>query len=548
VATSASSESKNRRSPADTFDFVIVGSGFGGSVSALRLAEKGYRVLVLEQGRRFADSDFPRTNWRIWDYLWLPALGLHGFMQLTLLREALVFHGCGVGGGSLVYANVLMEPDPELFEEPEWRRLADWRSILRPHYATARRMLGVTMTPRTAPADEILRQLAATYGRADAFRPTEVGIYFGEEAVEQPDPYFAGDGPTRAGCQFCGGCMVGCRHNAKNILTKNYLHLAEKRGVRIRAESRVTGIYPGEGPGGGFVVEYRRSTRFGARAEAVAADQVIVAAGTLGTLELLFRCREQIGSLSRLSPRLGEQVRTNSEALLGAGARRSGVDYSEGIAISADVRVDDVTHVQAVRYPKGSSFIRLLAVPLIDARHARLWTRLGKAAANILGHPVDFLRSLVGRKWAERTTVLLVMQRVENFMNLSWRRGPRLGLRLRAERDRSRPVPGEIPQAHRVARDFAERANAVPMGTFTEVFFDMATTAHLIGGCPMGLSAEEGVVDPACRVHNYPGLYVIDGTVLPANPGINPSLTITALAEYAISQIPSRAPAPPAPG
>jgi cholesterol oxidase len=247
--------------------------------------------------------------------------------------------------------------------------------------------------------------------------------------------------------------------------------------------------------------------------------------------------------LPRLSPRLGEQVRTNSEALLGAGARRAVVDYSEGIAISADVQVDDVTHVQAVRYPKGSSFIRLLAVPLIDARNTSLWVRLGRAVVNIVSHPSDFLRSLVGRHWAERTTVLLVMQRVENFMNLTWRRGPGLGHPLRAERDRSRPVPGEIPQAHQVARDFARRVDAAPMGTVTEVFLDMATTAHLIGGCPMGRTAEDGVVDPQCRVHNYPGLYVIDGTVLPANPGINPSLTIAALAEYAVSLIPRRPPA-----
>ena len=528
-----------------SYDYVIVGSGFGGSVSALRLAEKGYRVLVLEQGKRFADQDFPRSNWHVWNFLWLPALRLHGFMRLTFFKEAMVLHGCGVGGGSLVYANVLMEPDAELFEEPEWRRLADWRTILRPHYATARRMLGVTVTPKLARADEILRQVAVSYGLGDTFRPTEVGVYFGEPGVEQSDPFFGGEGPPRAGCQFCGGCMVGCRHNAKNTLTKNYLHLAEKRGAAIRAESRVLGIYPeGDGAGGGrFVVEFRRSTSLRPAREAVAADRVIVAAGTLGTLDLLFRCREEIGSLPRLSPHLGERVRTNSEALLGAGARRVTVDYSEGIAISADVRVDDVTHVQAVRYPKGSSFMRLLSGPLIEARNERFWRRAWRAAGAILRHPLDFLRSLIGPRWAERTTILLVMQRVENFMNLRWRRGSLLVPRgMRAERDLTRPVPGEIPQAHRVVRDFAARAGAVPMGNTAETLFNMAATAHLIGGCPMGASAEEGVVDPQCQVHNYPGLYVIDGTVLPANPGINPSLTITALAEYAMSLIPAKEP------
>ncbi|MBF8256964.1 MAG: GMC oxidoreductase, partial [Anaerolineales bacterium] len=449
------------------------------------------------------------------------------------------------------YANVLMEPDAELFEEPEWRRLADWRAILRPHYATARRMLGVTVTPKLARADEILREVAVSYGLGDTFRPTEVGVYFGEPGIERPDPYFGGEGPARAGCQFCGGCMVGCRHNAKNTLTKNYLHLAERRGAQIRPESRVLGIYPDDdGRGGGrFIVEYRRSTRLRPRPQAVMAEHVIVAAGTLGTLDLLFRCREEIGSLPRLSPRLGERVRTNSEALLGAGARGATVDFSEGIAISADARVDEVTHVQPVRYPKGSSFMRLLASPLIEARHEAFWRRSLKAAGAILRHPLDFLRSLIGPRWAERTTILLVMQRVENFMNLRWRRRSWLvpgG--MQAERDLTRPVPGEISQAHRAVRDFAERAEAVPMGNFPETLFDMAATAHLIGGCPMGVSAEEGVVDPHCQVHNYPGLYVIDGTVLPANPGINPSLTITALAEYAMSLIPAKDHASEGPG
>jgi cholesterol oxidase len=526
---------------------VIVGSGFGGSVSALRLAEKGYRVLVLEQGRRFADADFPRTNWQLWNYLWLPALRLHGFMRMSLLKEALVFHGCGVGGGSLVYANVLMEPDPELSQDPAWRRLADWRSVLRPHYATARRMLGVTTSPKLVPADRILEDIADSYGLGATFRPTDVGVFFGEEGVEQPDPYFGGEGPARVGCNFCGGCMVGCRYNAKNMLTKNYLHLAEKRGVEIRPESEVTGIFPPEetSAGGRFAVEFRRSTRPFSRRERVAAECVIVAAGTMGTLELLLRCREEIRSLPHLSPRLGEQVRTNSEALLGVGARRTDIDYSRGIAISSDARVDEVTHVQPVRYPAGSSFIRLLAWPMIDAQRRGPAARLAKGLVTIVRHPVDFLRSMAGRKWAERTTILLVMQRLENFMQLSYRRPlPFLPAGLHAERDKTRPVPGEISLAHRVAREFAKRTNGVAMGTISEMVMGMATTAHLIGGCPMGLSAEEGVVDPYCRVHNYPGLYVIDGTVLPANPGINPSLTITALAEYAISQIPDKESAP----
>jgi len=528
----------------ESFDFVIIGSGFGGSVSALRLGEKGYRVLVLEEGRRFADLDFPRTNWRVWDYLWLPALRLRGFMRLTFLKEAMVLHGCGVGGGSLVYANVLMEPDPELFEQPEWRRLADWRSILQPHYAAARKMLGVSVTPRLGQADLVLRQIAEAYGRGAAFRPTEVGVFFGEPSVEVPDPYFGGAGPSRVGCCFCGGCMVGCRYNAKNTLVKNYLHLAEQSGVVICPEAKVIGIFPkGGAPSGGrYDVVYQHRSGLRSRRAVVRADQVIVAAGTLGTLELLFRCRDEIGSLPRLSKRLGEQVRTNSEALLGSGARRPNLDYSEGIAISADAQVDAVTHVQPVRYAKGQSFMRVLALPLIDAKKQGWVRRLAMVVQALLRHPVAFLDSLAGPNWAERTTILLVMQRLENYMTLRWqrRRWPLRGGGLRAERDVTRPVPGEITQAHQVTREFARRTGGAPMGNVAETLFDMAATAHLIGGCPMGQSQEQGVVDIGCRVHNYPGLYVIDGTVLPANPGINPSLTIAALAEYAVSQIPPK--------
>jgi cholesterol oxidase len=322
------------------------------------------------------------------------------------------------------------------------------------------------------------------------------------------------------------------------------LYLAEKRGAVVRPEAKVTGIFVNdEAPGGGrFTVAYNRASGLRSTPAAVAADHVVVAAGTLGTLELLFRCREEIRSLPRISLRLGEQVRTNSEALLGSGARSAAVDYSEGIAISAEVQVDSVTRVQPVRYPKGSSFMRLLALPLIEARRQRWGKRLIKVVLAVLRHPLEFLDSLAGPEWAERTTILLVMQRLESLMTLRWQRGrlPFVGKGLRAERDPTRPVPGEIGRAHQVVRDFARRTDGVPMGNVAETLFDMAATAHLIGGCPMGQSPEEGVVDLECRVHNYPGLYVIDGTVLPANPGINPSLTITALAEYAMSKIPSR--------
>lgn len=524
----------------EAFDFVVIGSGFGGSVSALRLAEKGYRVLVLEQGRRFEDRDFPKTNWNLPRYLWLPALRLFGFTELTFIEEALVFHGCGVGGGSLMYANVLMRPDPEVFAGPEWSRLADWREALKPHYETAERMLGVAETPEFAPADRVLREVAVEFGMGDTFRPTRVGIYFGEAGVEADDPYFGGEGPRREGCRKCGGCMVGCRYGAKNILTKNYLYLAERRGAEIRPEARVTAIHP-SGENHGYRIEYRSPTAVGSRTRAVAAKQVVVACGTLGTLSLLFRCREELGTLPGLSPRLGEEVRTNSEALLGSGARNNGTDYSEGIAISADARVDSVTHIQPVRYPKGSSFIRLLALPLIESRRRQFLSRLARLAAQVVRSPGDLLRSMFGPRWAERTTILLVMQSLENRMQIRWARTWRRawGRGMKASPDPLAPIPGEIALAHQAVRAFARQTDGSPMGNVAETLLGRSATAHLIGGCPMGRTAAEGVVDTRCRVHGYPGLYVIDGTVLPANPGINPSLTITALAEYAMSHIPA---------
>lgn len=532
------------------YDYVIIGSGFGGSVSALRLAEKGYRVLVLERGKRFNDHDFARHNWDLRRYLWLPALRLFGIQQMSFFKDLLVLHGSGVGGGSLVYANVLMEPDDALFDIPGWRDLADWKAVLQPHYATAKRMLGVTPNPCLWPADHVLRDMAGEMGRPESFRPTNVGVFFGEPGQEGqmvPDPYFGGEGPPRAGCIQCGGCMVGCRHNAKNTLDRNYLYLAEKRGATVQAESEVTRITPlANAPDGArYEVAVRCSTALlNGNPRHIRARNVVVAAGVLGTLRLLFRCRDEARTLPALSDRLGHMVRTNSEALLGVTSRDDTPDYAQGVAITSVIQADAVTHVEPVRYSDGSSFIRVLSTPLLDTNgnaFQRIWGTLQAG----LHHPLDFLNAKFFAPWARRSTILLIMQTVDNTLRLKpgrsiwtlFRRG------LVSETNGTHTIRPDLALSNRITRAFARRSNGVPQASANETLLGMATTAHILGGVPMGRTAEDGVIDVRCEVFNYPGLYVVDGSIMPANPGINPSLTITALAEYAMSQIPEKDPA-----
>ncbi len=527
-------------------DFVIIGSGFGGSVSALRLTDKGYRVLVLERGKRFNDSDFPRRNWNLRRYLWMPRLRLFGFQQMTFFKDLLVLHGAGVGGGSLVYANVLMEPSDELFSAPGWRDLADWKALLRPHYDTAKRMLGVTPNPYMGPADRVLQAIAAARGQEDGLRPAEVGIYFGEPGQEGqlvPDPYFGGEGPPRAGCKFCGGCIVGCRHNAKNTLDRNYLFLAEKRGAVIQPECEVTAIeaLPEDQPDGArYEIMYRSSTTMLPQPDRrIRTRGVVVAAGVLGTLRLLFRCRDELGTLPDISSHLGDRVRTNSEALVGVTSRTDEHNYADGVAITSVLKTDAVTHLEPVRYPEGSSFIRMLAAPLIDIR-AGLLRRLGQTMLSALRHPMDLFNVKFFAPWARRTTILLVMQTVDNTLRIRTGRGLLTLFRrgLVSEVPDGQMITPDPAETNDLTHSFARQIDGIPLTTFTESIFGMASTAHILGGAPMGRSVEDGVVDTRCEVFNYPGLYIVDGSIVPANPGINPSLTITALAEYAMSQIP----------
>ncbi|MEW6718496.1 MAG: GMC family oxidoreductase [Chloroflexota bacterium] len=529
----------------EVYDFVIIGSGFGGSVSAMRLTEKGYSVLVLERGKRYDDRDFAKTNWAFWKYLWMPALRCFGVLQISLLKGVMVLHGSGVGGGSLGYANVLEVPSDKMFDNPSWQHLANWKSVLHPHYKTAAYMLGVTRNQHQWKADEVLHEIAEEIGQEKTFRSTEVGVFFGPEGEEVPDPYFDGQGPPRMGCNFCGGCMVGCRYNAKNTLVKNYLYFAQKGGAHLLPEAEVVDIHPlpkGQPEGARYELVYRRSTGWlFKRKQRVRARNVLLSAGVLGTLKLLFHCRDVSGSLSNLSPHLGEMVRTNSEALLGAISRSWEVNFSQGIAISSIFSADEVTRIEPVRYPHGSSLMRFMGAPLISTGDS-IPVRLIKSLREILCHPVDFLRMYLLPGWAYKTTILLVMQTEDNRMRLRLGRSLLTFFRrgLVSEPDPEHTVPARIDIGHRVARTFAQRTNGVPAGSIGENLLNMPTTAHILGGCPFGRHAQEGVVGLDCQVHNYPGLYVVDGSIVPANPGVNPSLTITALAEYAMSQIPAR--------
>ncbi len=547
------------------YDYVIIGSGFGGSVSAMRLTEKGYSVLIIERGKRFHDADFPKSNWNLPKFLWLPKLRLFGFFEMTFMNGLLALHGSGVGGGSLTYGNVLMEPSDELFEG--WKT-ANWKEILAPHYETAKRMLGVARNPKLWHADYTLQKIAGELGYGESFHATDVGVFFGEEGKEGktvPDPFFNGEGPERAGCIHCGGCMVGCRHNAKNMLTKNYLYFAEKNGAEVLAETKVEDIQPMNHPlqppssaassgeadadgtnlnstGSRYRILYRSSTKLvkGNPAE-VHARNVIVAAGSLGTMELLFKCRDESKSLPNISKKLGDQVRTNSENIMGSVARGKDVDYSQGVAISSIFQADEVTRIEPVRYTAGASFIRTLTAPFVEGNHP-VWLRFVKMAGKILRHPIDFVREKFLMNWSKATTILLIMQTEDNLTRV--RRGRNFftlfkrGLVLKPDADY--PIPKQIEMGNTVLKKFAARTNGIPQASFMDGLFNYPTTAHFMGGVPMGRDESEGVVGLNCEMHNYPGIFVVDGSIMPGNPGVNPSLTITALAEYAMSLIEDR--------
>lgn len=521
----------------ETWDWIVVGSGFGGSVSALRLTEKGYSVLVLEKGGRFSPEDFPRTNWNLKRWLWAPVLGARGIFRMTFLRHLTSLSGVGVGGGSLVYGNTLPTPEAGFFEAPGWGHLAQWREELAPHYETARRMLGAEDYPGDTPADRALRRVAEAMDRGPHHGPTRVGVFFGEPNQEVPDPYFGGRGPPRTGCTECGGCMTGCRYGAKNTLDLNYLWMAERNGAQIRPDSRVTWIRPMEG---GFGVEVRAGrTPLGRRTRHYKARRVILAGGVLGTVELLLRLKRRADGLPKLSDRVGDGVRTNSEVLLGVTTERRDLDLSKGVAITSILRTDHRSWVEPVRFSAGSGFFRLLGTPHAPGRTTP--TRLLSAARRILGHPLRGAKMLLVPDWAKFTTILLYMRTEEGSIRL--RLGRKLtrllGLGLKSEPGVG-PLPtAAIPEATELAEAFAREVEGTTASLLTETLFGIPTTAHILGGACMGSDRDEGVIDHRHQVFGYPGLMVVDGSSVSANPGVNPSLTIAALAERAMSLIPA---------
>jgi cholesterol oxidase len=529
------------------FDWLVIGSGFGGSVSALRLSEKGYRVGVLECGRRFEDGDLPRSTWDLRRYFYAPRLGLHGIFRLSTFKDVSVVSGAGVGGGSLGYANTLYVPPRAFFQDPQWAGLGDWEGELAPHYAEAERMLGVVEYDEDDPADQILKRLGEHLGVQDTYAKTRIGVFLGRPGATVPDPYFGGSGPDRTGCTRCGRCMVGCPVGAKNSLLKNYLWFAERRGAEVMAEREVVDVRPIGAPDGseGYEVVTERPGAWLRRdRRTFTARGVVVAAGALGTNRLLQRCRLN-GSLPRLSRRLGELVRTNSEAILAVTLPEGAAgDLTRRVAITSSIYPDADTHIETVTYGHAGDAISLLYTALVGDG-TRL-TRPLKLLAALARHPRRTLKLLNPVGWSRNTIIVLVMQTLDNAIALRARRTRRGGVRLQTEQDPERPNPTFIPAANAAAEWIAAQTGGIPQSSVMEALANVPSTAHILGGAVIAASADEGVVDARQRAFGYENLLVCDGSVVPANVGVNPSLTITALAERAMSLVPPAAGVSPA--
>jgi len=522
-----------KKQAAPVFDYIIIGSGFGGSVSAMRLSEKGYSVAVLEKGKRYRTQDFPKSNWNLRKFLWMPKCGLYGIQDMTLLKDVFILHGTGVGGGSLVYANTLLIPSDQALNQ--WDD-GQWGDRLKPYYALAKKMLGAVTSPVKTLSDSYLEEVISEFDYPDSFAPVDVGIYFGTSDEVAPDPYFDGEGPERKGCIECGGCMVGCRENAKNTLDKNYLYFAEKNGVKIFSETEAISVT--ETDDGLYKINTKKSTGIFHPKQSYYAKNIIFSGGVLGTVRLLKN--SQYLGLNALPKSIGSIVRTNSEALLGVVSHDKDIDHSKGIAISSQAMLDEETQVELVRYGNGQDVMGNLGTVLTGGtKHFPRWLLW---FYNIIRHPILTLRNLYPIGWAKHSTILLVMQTLENHLDLilkrSWLRFGKY--KLISSRSTKGPIPSFIPQANLLAERMAKKMNGRACSSLPEAVLDTATTAHILGGCVLGQDPSTSVVDEKLKIHGKENLYVIDGSVIPGNLGVNPSLTITTLAEWAMSHIPKK--------
>jgi cholesterol oxidase len=512
----------------ENFDVAVIGSGFGGSVAALRLSEKGYKVLVIESGARFEDKDFAKNSFDLKKFLFFPKLGLKGIQRIDLLKNVLVMSGAGVGGGSLVYANTLYRPPQKFFTTGSWANMANWQQLLEPYYDQAERMLGVEVNRFFSPADQALRKASDALGFGDTFQMAPLGIHFGEPGKQVADPYFGGAGPSRTGCTNCGECMTGCRHGAKNTLVKNYLFLAEKLGTKIMPLTKVVDIGQVDG---GYKLTLIQSDKLFPKKQQLFVPEVVVAAGALGSAKLLHSVRAK-GNLSGISSKLGELSRTNSESLLGVVAKSKDIDFSSGSAITSSVFPDEDTHIEPVRYGKGSGFMGLLQSVVASGPKGQapnIFRLIGVTLKNLPKLP-NFYNL---RSWPERTLILLVMQSRDNSLTTFWKR------RLTSRQGHGEKNPAWVPMGHTVARQIARDVNGTAGAVVGEPF-GIPLTAHFLGGAVIGNSPSEGVVDGYLRAFGQPGLHIVDGSALSANPGVNPSLSIAALAEWAMAHWPNK--------
>ncbi|HRO07672.1 MAG TPA: GMC oxidoreductase [Saprospiraceae bacterium] len=515
------------------YDYIIIGSGFGGSVSALRLSEKGYKVLVVEQGKWFKKpEDFPKSNWNLPKWLWMPRAGMKGIFRMTFFRHVVALSGVGVGGGSLVYANTLPVPQKPFYTSGNWKGLADWEKELEPFYRIASKMLGATSHPYRSLSDQVMEKLSEnTVG--SKFDIPKVSVYFGRPNVKTEDPYFDGNGPNRTGCNQCGGCMLGCRYNAKNTLDKNYLHLAQRHGAGILAEQKVIDVIPiGENGCNGYDVIIQNTFGWVKKKRRLRTKGVIFSGGVVGTVPLLLQLKS--GHLSNLSGRIGHGIRTNSESLIGVTTYDRNKDFSKGIAIGSIVQVDENTHIEPVKYAEGSGIFRLLMAPMVDGKY--FFVRIFKILKEFILHPWDYLRVIFTDDWSKRTIILLYMESIDSTIKMIKRKS---GF-INTAKDAGNPPAAFNPKAQHLARKVEKIINGKAMVLNTEAVLGIPATAHILGGACMGADIHSGVIDKNNNVFGYDNMLVLDGSMISANPGVNPSLSITAIAERAMSLIPSR--------